>query len=353
MILNHIVWEFDPVLLNISSFSLRWYSVLMALGFYLGYLTMRKIFILENIPAKTVDSFGIFLVLGLFIGGRLVHCLFYETEYYLQFPLDIIKPWRGALGNGAVYTGIKGMASHGGVLGVIIGVIINARIKKLPVLWTLDRFAIVVVLAGIFIRIGNLFNSEILGIQTSLPWAFVFARVSNIPKHPVQLYEAITYMLIFLISYNYYLKNRIKLKNGELLGLVLLLVFVSRFFFEYIKDSQTVSDAFSLLKMGQLLSIPFILVGVFLFFRNKKIILNRTQIRSWSEKIISVLILLLLINIHTLAQSIDSDPLSNNLSRNYGRNDSVNHAIYSIKHQNGKALRLFRIRAKIENAIVL
>lgn len=242
---------------------------MIALGFYFGYLVIRKIFKLENVPVKTLESFGIYLVLGMFIGGRLGHCFFYEPEYYLKFPLDIIKPWRGELGNGAVFTGYKGMASHGGIIGVLIGLSINAHRKKLPILWIFDRFAIVVALAGVFIRLGNFFNSEILGVESSLPWAIIFAKTSNVPKHPVQLYEAFAYLLTFIFLYKYYIKNRENLKNGELLGLALILVFISRFLFEFIKEGQTASDAYSFLKMGQLLSIPFILIGAALFLYQK------------------------------------------------------------------------------------
>lgn len=265
MLINYINWNVDPVIFRVGDFSLRWYSVLMATGFILGYLFIRKIFIREEIPVKTLESFGIYIVLGMFIGGRLVHCLFYEPDYYLKFPLDIIKPWRGELGNGAVYTGFRGMASHGGVAGVIIGIAINARRQKLPVLWVFDRFAIVLAIAGCFIRLGNLFNSEILGTQSSLPWSFIFERVSAVPKHPVQLYEAITYLAIFIITYRYYHIRHDRLRNGEILGLTLILVFLSRFFFEFIKEGQTAADSHSMLKMGQFLSIPFILAGIGLF----------------------------------------------------------------------------------------
>ncbi|MBI9067076.1 MAG: prolipoprotein diacylglyceryl transferase [Salinivirgaceae bacterium] len=275
MIFNFIVWNFDPVFLKIGSFSIRWYSLMMALGFYLGYIIIKKMFISENVPLKTLESFGIYIVLGMFIGGRLGHCLFYEPEYYLKFPLDIIKPWRGVLGQGAVFTGFEGMASHGGIIGVLFGLIINSRNKKLPILWVLDRFAVVILLTGSFIRLGNLCNSEIIGIQTSVPWAFIFVKVSNIPKHPVQLYEAIVYLATFLLAYYYYIKNKDKIKNGELMGLVFLLVFISRFFFEFIKENQTPSDAISFLKMGQVLSIPFILVGAFLFLKNKIFLVSK------------------------------------------------------------------------------
>ena len=241
----------------------------MATGFILGYLVIRKIFINEGIPPKTLDTFGIYIVLGMFIGGRLIHCLFYEPDYYLARPIEIIKPWKGQLGNGAVYTGFNGMASHGGVLGVIIGLAINSRIQKIPVLWIFDRFAIVLALAGFFIRIGNLFNSEILGIETSMPWGFIFERVSQNPKHPVQLYEALTYLGIFLLTINYYLSRQKTLKNGELLGLTLTLVFLSRFFLEFVKEGQTASDLHTLFKMGQLLSIPFFLIGISLFLYKK------------------------------------------------------------------------------------
>lgn len=269
MILNYITWNIDPVIFSIGDFTLRWYSLLMATGFILGYLAIRKIFIKEGIPPRMLETFGIYIVLGMFIGGRLVHCLFYEPDYYLAHPIEIIKPWRGQLGNGAVYTGFNGMASHGGILGVIIGLAINARRQKIPVLWIFDRFAIVLAIAGFFIRMGNLFNSEILGIETAMPWGFIFERVSRIPRHPAQLYEALTYLAIFLFTGKYYLVKQKTLKNGELLGLTLILVFLSRFFLEFIKEGQTASDSHTFFNMGQLLSIPFFLIGISLFIYKK------------------------------------------------------------------------------------
>lgn len=265
MLLSYITWNIDPVIFRVGEFSLRWYSVLMATGFILGYLVMRKIFILENIPVRTLDTFGIYIVLGMFIGGRLGHCLFYEPGYYLKHPMDIIMPWRGELGNGAVFTGFRGMASHGGVFGVILGLTINARKQKLSVLWVFDRFAIVLALAGCFIRLGNFFNSEILGVKTNLPWAIIFERVTSLPRHPVQLYEAMAYLGIFLITYRYYRGRREILKNGEILSLAMIMVFLSRFLFEFIKMGQMTTDSVSILKMGQWLSIPFILFGFVLF----------------------------------------------------------------------------------------
>lgn len=241
----------------------------MATGFILGYLVIRKIFIKEGIPPKTLDTFGIYIVLGMFIGGRLVHCLFYEPDYYLARPIEIIKPWTGQLGKNALYTGFRGMASHGGVLGVIIGLAINARRQKLPILWVFDRFAIVLALAGFFIRMGNLFNSEIFGNKTTMPWGFIFERVSQHPRHPAQLYEALIYLGIFLFTTRHYLSRQKILKNGELLGLTLLLVFLSRFLIEFIKEGQTTTDSQTMLNMGQILSIPFFLIGIGLFVYKK------------------------------------------------------------------------------------
>lgn len=265
MAISFITWNIDPVFFRVGNISVHWYSILMATGFILGYFVIRKIFIKEKIPVQTLDSFGIFIVLGMFVGGRLVHCLFYEADYYLKFPLDIIKPWKGELGNGAVYTGYRGLASHGGVLGVVIGLSINAYRKNLSVLWILDRFAIVLALAGCFIRLGNLFNSEILGVKSTLPWAFIFEQVSGIPRHPVQLYEALSYLAIFFFTYRYYKFRINRLRKGEILSLTLILVFIIRVLFEFIKEGQTSADNHTLLKMGQLLSIPFIIIGASLF----------------------------------------------------------------------------------------
>lgn len=267
MTVDFIIWNPDPVIFHLGNFSLRWYPVLLFAGFYISYLFLRKMFKEEGVPVKTLESFGVFILLGLFIGGRLMHCLVYEPGYYLHYPLDIIKPWRGELGNGAKFTGIRGLAGHGAAIGILLGLYINARRRHVSVLWIFDRIAIFGPLVGAFIRIGNLMNSEILGSYSNAPWAFVFARINNMPRHPAQLYEAIAYLVIFAIVYIYYKRMRERAKPGAILGLVLILVYVARFIIEFYKAPQTKVEPDMLLNFGQILSIPLLLLGLYLWFR--------------------------------------------------------------------------------------
>ncbi len=274
MNLSFIIWNVDPVIFKIGIFSLHWYSLFLFLGFYVSYLFLTKIFKDEGYSRQTLDSYAIFIILGILIGGRLMHCLVYEPEHYLRYPLDIIKPWRGVLGKGAVFTGIRGLSGHGSAIGVVIGVAINAFRTKTPVSWIIDRIALFGPLVGFFVRMGNLMNSEILGKHSDKPWAFIFKRVSKVPRHPAQLYEAITYLIIFGIVFLYFKKHQGKEKPLSILGLVIFFLYLSRFFIEFVKSPQTKIEKDMLINYGQLLSVPFIIVGLILFFRPWKKIKN-------------------------------------------------------------------------------
>jgi phosphatidylglycerol:prolipoprotein diacylglycerol transferase len=271
MNLAAITWNPDPVALRIGGFALRWYSLLLLASFYISYLFVDRIFEREGVSKSTMHSYGIFIIAGLFIGGRLFHCLFYEPEYYLKYPWDIIRPWRGQLGLNAIFVGYRGMSGHGSVIGIILGIVINSIRTRTSIIWMIDRIALFGPLIGAFVRIGNLINSEILGTHSGAPWAFIFTRVSSVPRHPVQLYEALAYAAIFIFSYSYYLRKVGREKPGEFLGLVLTLVYIARFVLEFFKDKQSDVEAGMLLNMGQILSIPFILVGLLLLFRPEKI----------------------------------------------------------------------------------
>lgn len=270
MILNYIIWNIDPVMLRIGSFSIRWYSFFLVLSFYISYRFMMHIFDSENKSRETVLSYGLFILAGLFLGGRLMHCLAYEPEYYLQFPWDIIKPWRGKLGENAMFVGYRGMSGHGSAIGITLGIILNAIRTKTSIVWMVDRIAIFGPLIGFFVRIGNLFNSEILGTPSDLPWAFLFVRIDPIPRHPVQLYEALAYLAIFIASYAYYKKHAGSEKKGSILGLVLVLVYSARFLLEFFKDKQSDTEAGLMLNMGHILSIPMIIAGLILLLRPVK-----------------------------------------------------------------------------------
>lgn len=257
MIINSIIWNVDPEIFRIGSFAVRWYGLLFALGFILGYIIMGKIFKAENIPSKVLDTLTTYMVVGTVIGARLGHCLFYEPEYYLSNPLLILKVWEG------------GLASHGAAVGILIALYMFARKMKKSYLWILDRIVIVIALAGFCIRMGNLMNSEIYGHVTNLPWGFIFARENEtLAKHPTQIYEGLSYLAIFFLLYFMFRKNAKAKKSGFIFGLFLILLFSVRFIIEFIKEPQVGFEANMVLNMGQLLSIPFILTGFFLLYRS-------------------------------------------------------------------------------------
>jgi len=264
MIFGYITWDVSPVIFTVGGFSPRWYGVLFALGLLLSYLTMKRFYKLEKKPVEQLDILTIYLVAGTIIGARLGHCLFYNTSYYLANPVEILKFWEG------------GLASHGAAVGILIAIWLYSRRKGVATTatWILDRVVIVAVLAGVFIRIGNLFNSEILGTATDLPWGFIFTSVDATPRHPAQLYEAIYYLLAFIFLYSYYNKHTKKNVNndyyGKILGMFFVIVFGFRFLIEFVKEHQSELPTDSMLDMGHLLSIPFIIAGLWLIFRAKQ-----------------------------------------------------------------------------------
>ena len=246
-------WNIDPELFSLGPVKIRWYGLAFASSFIFGFLLMRRIFRLEGRPVKNLEKLLVYVLIGTILGARLGHCFFYNPSYFLSNPIEILKVWKG------------GLASHGGGLGVLITIFLYSRNNpQEPYLWLLDRIAIVAGLAGFFIRIGNLFNSEIIGAPTTLPWAFIFAKVDNIPRHPVQLYESVTYGLIFVVLLSIYKMKRHKVKQGLTTGLFLLLVFTARFFLEFVKARQAAYSSNLPLSVGQLLSIPFLLAGIVL-----------------------------------------------------------------------------------------
>jgi phosphatidylglycerol:prolipoprotein diacylglycerol transferase len=259
---NYIHWNVNPEIINIFGISIRYYGLLFVGGLILSIYILGKIFKLENIPPEYLEKLSIYGMIGIIVGARLGHCLFYEPSYYLAHPIEMLLPFQQQPGGGYKFSGYQGLASHGGAIGVIIALIIYTRKTKQSMLKTIDLGSIVAPLAGCFIRLGNLMNSEIIGLPTTKPWAFVFVRVDNIPRHPAQLYEAIAYFLIFLIMLLLYKKWREKLQNGFFFGLTLTLVFVARFLIEFIKENQVGFEENLTINMGQILSIPYILVGI-------------------------------------------------------------------------------------------
>ena len=259
---NYIYWNVNPEIINIFGISIRYYGLLFVGGLILSIYILSKIFKLENIPPGYLEKLSLYGMIGIIIGARLGHCLFYEPSYYLAHPLEMILPIQQQPGGGFKFTGYQGLASHGGAIGMLIALIIYHIKTKQSMLKTIDLVSIVGPVAGCFIRLGNLMNSEIIGLPTTMPWAFVFARVDYIPRHPAQLYEAIAYFLIFLIMLFLYKKWRRKQLNGFFFGLTLTLVFVARFLIEFIKENQVDFEDNLTINMGQILSLPYILVGI-------------------------------------------------------------------------------------------
>lgn len=259
MTADFINWNLDPEIFSIGKFAVRWYGLLFASAFFFGYLIMGKFFKKEGIPVEVLDKLTIYMAVSTVVGARLGHCFFYEPSYYLSNPVEIFKLWRG------------GLASHGAALGILAGLYLFSRNTKKPYLWVVDRIVVVVALSGFFIRTGNLMNSEIYGVETDLPWGFVFVRNGEVmPKHPTQIYEALIYLLIFLGLYLIYMRKDGRIRNGILLSLFLISVFTARFFIEFIKEDQVGFEAGMVFNMGQWLSIPFVLTGIVLFIWSAK-----------------------------------------------------------------------------------
>lgn len=251
MVLASIHWNVDPEIFRIGRFAIRYYGVLWALSFYLGYLIFNQFVKKEGLRETFLDSLTVYTAVGTILGARLGHCLFYEPNYYLSHPIDIIKIWQG------------GLASHGAAIGIIIALYLFSRKEKVAWVYVMDRIVITVALAGFFIRLGNLMNSEIYGVETNLSWGFIFERNGEIfPKHPTQIYEAFIYLLIFVMLYVIYYKSKCKPRQGLLFGLFLASVFFARFIIEFVKEPQVDFEKAMSLNMGQLLSIPFVIAGV-------------------------------------------------------------------------------------------
>jgi phosphatidylglycerol---prolipoprotein diacylglyceryl transferase len=267
MILNYINWNVDPEIINVFGISIRYYGLLFVSGLILCIYILSRIYKRENIPPEHLEKLSIYGMISILIGARLGHCLFYEPSYYLSHPLEMILPITFPPEGGIKFSGYQGLASHGGVLGLLIALYIYSRKTKHSMIDTLDLIAVVAGLSFVFIRLGNFMNSEIIGMPTTKPWGVIFERVDNIPRHPAQLYEAISYFIIFTIMMLLYKNMRARLKNGFLFGLATVLFFTARFLIEFLKENQVGFEDKMILNMGQLLSLPFIAVGFgFIFY---------------------------------------------------------------------------------------
>jgi phosphatidylglycerol:prolipoprotein diacylglycerol transferase len=263
-------WNVDPVIVMITdSFPLKYYGALFACGLLLGYYIVRNIYKKENLSLDNLDSLLVFVIVGTILGARLGHCFFYEPSYFLKHPIEILLPIQKVAG---VYkfVGYQGLASHGGTIGVLIAIILYCRKYHVKFLWLLDKMAIGVPVTGAFIRFGNFMNSEIYGRPTNGNWGVVFQKDDMIPRHPTQLYEAFAYLLIFGILFWMYKSESIRKAHGLIFGYFLTLLFLARFIIEFFKENQESFENNMLLNMGQILSIPFILIGLALIIWKSK-----------------------------------------------------------------------------------
>lgn len=256
--LDFIVWNADPVLFSLGPFSVRWYGLAFAIGFFIGYKIVEAMFKHEGAPERWLGILLAYVVVGTIVGARLGHVFFYQWDYYSQHPSEIFKIWEG------------GLASHGGTIAIIIAVFLFSWIvAKKPASWTFDKLVIPIALVGGLIRLGNLMNSEIYGGETSLPWGFIFVREGEVvPKHPTQIYEALCYFVLFAILMWMYWKKNEEERPWLITGVFFIGIFLPRFLIEYIKNVQVEKEVDMIaqygVNMGQVLSIPFIILGIVL-----------------------------------------------------------------------------------------
>ncbi|TAJ10289.1 prolipoprotein diacylglyceryl transferase [Marinilabiliaceae bacterium JC017] len=263
MLFNVITWNVDPEIFALGPFSIRYYGLFFAISFYLGYKMIEKMFQVEKVPIEWVEKLFVYVVVATVVGARFGHVFFYGWDYYSQNPGEILKVWHG------------GLASHGGAIGIVVAILIfSKKVSKRSPIWVLDRLVVPVALAAFFIRMGNLMNSEIIGVASDLPWAIKFLRASvadpQTPRHPAQVYEALSYLVIFAGIFYAYWKTNASQKRGLLFGIFLVGVFTARFFIEFVKENQEAFEEGMSLNMGQLLSIPFVLAGLYFIFKSLK-----------------------------------------------------------------------------------
>ena len=264
-----ILWNPDLVAFSIGSFSFRWYSLCWLLGLLAAYLIVKRLYKEQKIKPELFDPLFIYCFVGILIGSRLGHCLFYEPDYFLsswRHVVEMFLPIHFMADGSWKFTGYEGLASHGGTIGLTIALWLYVRHTKINLWRVLDNVAIATPTTACLIRLGNLMNSEIIGKVTDVPWAFIFERVDMYPRHPGQLYEAIAYAVFFFIGWYIYRKRPERVGTGFFFGLCITLIFTARFFIEFTKDIQESFEADMLLNMGQLLSIPFVIVGLLCMF---------------------------------------------------------------------------------------
>jgi len=258
-LLATITWSISPEIISFGPIHIRWYGLLFATSFIIGFKIMEWIYKKEKKNLDDLNDLIWYMILGTVIGARLGHVLFYNPGFYLTHPIEILMVWKG------------GLASHGAAIGILTAIYLYSKKKKdQSFLYVMDRIVITVALAAFFIRTGNLFNSEIIGKPTDLPWGFIFTSVDNVPRHPTQLYEAFSYLASFFVLFSIYKKRDGKFKDGLLFGIFLIWIFGFRIFVEYFKENQSAFEQGMILNMGQILSIPLVIFGLYLLFRKPK-----------------------------------------------------------------------------------
>ena len=262
----YIDWNPSIEAFSIGGFAMRWYALCWLIGLLSAYFIVRKLYKEQKIKDELFDPLFVYCFVGILAGARLGHCIFYEPDYFLssgKHIVEMIVPIRFLADGGWKFTGYAGLASHGGTLGLIAALWLYVRRTELPIWQVLDNIAIATPVTACFIRLGNLMNSEIIGKVTDVPWAFVFEQVDMQPRHPGQLYEAIVYALLFFIGWYLYRRMPQKVGTGFFFGLCLTYIFTARFFIEYTKEVQEAFEASLPIDMGQILSIPFIIIGIY------------------------------------------------------------------------------------------
>ncbi|HIM75377.1 MAG TPA: prolipoprotein diacylglyceryl transferase [Campylobacterales bacterium] len=258
--MEYFIWNASPIAFSFGPITVFWYGILFATSILLGLEFMKWAFRLEGKSETSIEPLFLYTVVGIVVGARLGHCLFYDPSFYLSNPLKIFAVWEG------------GLASHGGGLGAIIALYFGAKKYKMNFLWLIDRLIVPTALFGFIVRMGNFMNSEIVGVPTDVSWAIIFSKVDNLPRHPAQLYEAFSYLAIFILLFSIYKFSKAKVQPGLLFGIFLTLVFSARFLVEFVKVKQADYDtSFLFMSTGQALSIPFLLTGLgFIIWSLKK-----------------------------------------------------------------------------------
>ena len=273
MDLLYIYWNPDTVLCHLGPLTIRWYSTCWLVGLLLSYFTVKYLYRKLNLPDEKFEPLFLYCFIGILIGARLGHCLFYEPDYFLSSGTHIIEmllPIRQDMYGSWHFTGYEGLASHGGTIGIILALLLYSRNLKVKMWTVLDTISISVPITAGFIRMGNLMNSEIIGKPTDVPWAFIFERVDMLPRHPGQLYEAIAYFCFFFVLWYFWRKKPQLVGTSFFFGLDILLIFTFRFFIEYTKEVQEAFEEGMIFDMGQILSVPFILLGAYFTWKGIK-----------------------------------------------------------------------------------